>query len=115
GWVIEYRHLFLRQFDKQVVQHCTTHYEALNQWFIKQGILPNLRYIPLRQRGASRPVHGSGAADAGPSARAEGDWAAKPLDEGIPGFEQVEQLGASPAGGAAPQRASYQPSGPAEP
>ena len=131
GWVVEYRHLFLRQFDKQVVQYCATHYEALNHWFVKQGVLPHLRYIPLRQRGAPKPVQqAAGAAQASREGSAEDDPSRA---DGLPGFELVESLGSGAGGGAAPgpaaalpggqvppgsgpapQRASFQPTGVAD-
>lgn len=58
GLTTEYRHLLFRQFDKHIVQHAGTYYEAINGWLAKQGVLAHLTYVPFR----ARPVAQAGAA-----------------------------------------------------
>jgi hypothetical protein len=47
---VEHRMLLLKQFDRQVMAGIGGFYEALNNYLIGQGILPNLTYVPIRAR-----------------------------------------------------------------
>ncbi|MBB5207635.1 DUF1631 domain-containing protein [Chiayiivirga flava] len=54
----EYRQLLYRQFDRSVMQFLAPMYEAVNAYLIRERVLPNLTYVPLRaqtQRSAPPP------------------------------------------------------------
>lgn len=90
GWVTEYRHLFLRQFEKQVIQFCGTYYEALSNWLIAQGVLPNLRYMPMRHRGSAQPVETTAPRRIG--GESETSPVAEPAPAALPQIPGTEQV-----------------------
>lgn len=53
---VEHRMLLLKQFDRQVMLNIGNYYEALNNYLIGQGVLPNLTYVPIRARKVAQNV-----------------------------------------------------------
>ncbi len=43
---------FYRQFDRHVMPVFASAYEEINAWLVREGVLPNLAYAPLRHQGA---------------------------------------------------------------
>src|SRR5690606_33758521 len=48
GLDAEQRGLVYRQFDRSVMQHLGSFFEALNTYLIDEGVLPHLTYVPPR-------------------------------------------------------------------
>lgn len=89
------RHDFYRQFDRHVMPVFGAIYEEINAWLIREGVLPNLAYAPLRHQGTPADAAAAPHPKQGPAAaRTAAPNAAKP---GLP-------RGAAPAPGGAPWR-----------
>lgn len=43
---------FYRQFDRHLMPVFAIAYEEINAWLVREGLLPNLAYAPLRHQGA---------------------------------------------------------------
>ncbi len=67
---IEHRLLLLKHFDRECLQKIAPFYEALNAYLIKQRVLPNLSYVPIRARRVAQkaPAAAARPASAQPSA-----------------------------------------------
>ncbi len=50
----EHRQLLFRQFDAHAMTHYTALVEAINNYLIHRGVLPNLVYMPARYRQGAR-------------------------------------------------------------
>ena len=50
----EHRQLMYRQFDRMVLQFAGPLFDALNDYLIKQGILPHLTFVPVRAKPTAR-------------------------------------------------------------
>ena len=98
----EHRLLLFRTFERHLMPLYGTFIESINTYLSRNGVLPNLHYVPVRQRTAlpvaaaldKRPKMAPGAGRGGPAepggARAQGDG---------PGSDGARGMGGSLSGG----------------
>ncbi|MFC4728002.1 DUF1631 domain-containing protein [Coralloluteibacterium thermophilus] len=93
GIDVDARLLLLRVFERQAMPAYPAFVESANAWLCEQGVLPTLRFVPVRARPAARDRRAPRDADAAPGARVA---EAPPAWTTVPGasasFDVLRQL-----------------------
>jgi len=63
----DYRQMLFRQFDRSFLQFIGPFYEAMNVDLVRQGILPNLTFVPIRARPTAQNVSAATAGRSPPA------------------------------------------------
>ncbi|NLB14472.1 MAG: DUF1631 domain-containing protein, partial [Gammaproteobacteria bacterium] len=78
-----------RQFDRSVMQHLTPFYEALNNYLIREQVLPNLTYVPPRSKQAAARKRAQQPPAPAPSSPPPGTDAGSKLPAGLPNMNRM--------------------------
>lgn len=108
----EHRQLLFRQFDRLVLQFMTPFFEMVNDYLIKEKVLPHLTFVPIRSKptaqaprdsaepgkaaGRGKPKSSSVAAAAQAAALASADSKAGPLPRAEAGAVSTSQAASTP-------------------
>jgi len=106
-----------RQFDRSVMQHLTPFYEALNNYLIREQVLPNLTYVPPRSKQAAARKRAQQPSAPAPSAPPADTDAGGELPAGLPDMNSMPARGGrafpTPPPGMAVAPAARMPASPA--
>ena len=108
---IENRLALLRQFDRQVMQHSGPFFESINAFLIRNNVLPNLTFVPIRARPTAQGVDADRQREEGQVRAAQ--RGAQRGDTTALGLGSVQPAYSPPAPGRAPRAgdAAIEPAG----